>query len=69
MKERTFEQRLEDSKALLEKLMNPEITLEESVNLYEEGLKSITEAQALIEEAQLKVSVIEGKNQKLGDEV
>ena len=41
MKEQSFEEKLEHSKALLEKLMNPEITLEESVKLYEEGLKNI----------------------------
>ena len=45
MKEQSFEEKLEHSKALLEKLMNPEITLEESVKLYEEGLKNIKEAQ------------------------
>ena len=48
MKHETFEEKLEHSKALLEKLMNPEITLEESVKLYEEGLKNIKEAQNLI---------------------
>ncbi len=45
MKNETFEEKLEHSKELLEKLMNPEITLEESVKLYEEGLKNIKEAQ------------------------
>ena len=37
MKNQSFEEKLEHSKELLEKLMNPEITLEESVKLYEEG--------------------------------
>jgi len=67
MKKETFEEKLEYSKALLEKLMNPEITLEESVKLYEEGLKNIKEAQTLIEEAKTKITVIEQANQKLGD--
>ena len=67
MKKETFEEKLEYSKALLEKLMNPEITLEESVKLYEEGLKNIKEAQTLIEEAKTKISVIEQANQKVGD--
>ena len=69
MKEQSFEEKLEHSKALLEKLMNPEITLEESVKLYEEGLKNIKEAQTLIEEAKTKITVIEQANQTLGDKV
>ena len=69
MKHETFEEKLEHSKALLEKLMNPEITLEESVKLYEEGLKNIKEAQKLIEEAKTKISVIEQASQKTGDEI
>ncbi|PHS38500.1 MAG: exodeoxyribonuclease VII small subunit [Sulfurovum sp.] len=68
MKEQSFEEKLERSKALLEKLMNPEITLEESVNLYEEGLKNIKEAQTLIEEAKTKITVIEQANQNMGDD-
>ena len=69
MKEQSFEAKLEHSKALLEKLMNPEITLEESVKLYEEGLKNIKEAQTLIEEAKTKITVIEQANQNPDDNV
>lgn len=69
MKNETFEEKLEHSKELLEKLMNPEITLEESVNLYEEGLKNIKEAQILIEDAKTKITVIEQANQNTGENV
>ena len=65
MKNDTFEEKLEHSKELLEKLMNPEITLEASVKLYEEGLKNIKEAQTLIEEAKTKITVIEQANQNV----
>lgn len=65
----TFEEKLEHSKALLEKLMNPDITLEESVKLYEEGLKNIKEAQTLIEEAKTKIRVIEQANQTQGETI
>ncbi len=68
MKNKTFEEKLEHSKELLEKLMNPEITLEESVKLYEEGLKNIKEAQILIEEAKMKITVIEQADQNVGNE-
>jgi exodeoxyribonuclease VII small subunit len=66
MKNSTFEEKLEHAKALLEELMNPEITLEASVKLYEEGLKNIKEAQQLIEEAKMKITVIDQVNQKSG---
>jgi len=68
MKNKSFEEKLEHSKALLEKLMNPEITLEESVKLYEEGLKNIKEAQTLIEEAKTKITIIDQANQTIGEE-
>jgi exodeoxyribonuclease VII small subunit len=68
MKTETFEEKLDYSKTLLEKLMNPEITLEESVKLYEEGLKNIREAQKLIEEAKTKITVIEQANQNVGED-
>lgn len=59
MKIETFEQKLDHSKEILEKLMDPEITLEESIKLYEEGLKTIKSAQSMIEDAKLKVETIE----------
>jgi exodeoxyribonuclease VII small subunit len=62
MKNKTFEEKLAESKSILEQLMDPEITLEQSVKLYEEGLATIKEAQKMIEEAKLKVEIIE-KNQ------
>jgi len=65
MKNKTFEEKLEYSKVLLEKLMNPEITLEESVKLYEDGLKNIKDAQKLIEEAKTKITVIDQENQTI----
>ncbi|MDQ7085540.1 MAG: exodeoxyribonuclease VII small subunit [Sulfurovum sp.] len=67
MKNETFEEKLEHSKALLEKLMNPEMTLEASVALYEEGLSTIKEAQQLIEEAKVKITVIEEAHQKVSE--
>ncbi len=59
MKDKTFEEKLEYSKELLEKLMNPEITLEDSIKVYEDGLKTLKSAQKMIENAKLKVSIIE----------
>jgi exodeoxyribonuclease VII small subunit len=50
----SFEQKIEKSKEILEKLMNPEITLSDSVKLYKEGTDELKEAQKLLEEAKLK---------------
>jgi len=65
MKNETFEEKLNYSKELLEKLMDPDITLEASVKLYEEGLANIKEAQKLIEEAKTKITVIEQSSQNI----
>jgi exodeoxyribonuclease VII small subunit len=59
MKTDSFEQKLEESKEILNRLMNPEITLEESLKLYEEGIKKIKLAQKMIEEAKVKIKTIE----------
>ena len=69
MSKETFEEKLEHSKELLEKLMNPEITLEESVKLYEDGLKNIKEAQKLIETAKTKITTIDQANQNIQEEM
>ena len=59
MKTETFEQKLEESKNILNKLMDPAITLEESLKLYEMGLAEIKMAQIMIEEAKTKITTIE----------
>ena len=62
MKAETFERRLEASKEILNKLMDPAITLEESLKLYEQGLEQIASAQKMIEEAKVKITTIEQTN-------
>jgi len=62
MKAETFESKLEESKKILNQLMDPAITLEESLKLYEDGLKKIKSAQKMIEEAKVKIEVIEKKS-------
>ncbi|MEJ2489402.1 MAG: exodeoxyribonuclease VII small subunit [Sulfurovaceae bacterium] len=67
MEKKTFEQKLQYSKEILEKLMDPEMTLEASVKLYEEGLQSIEEARVMLEEAKLKIKTIEQDKTKKDD--
>lgn len=62
-----FEKRLERAKAVLEKLMDPEMTLSESVKAYEEGMKELKAAQEMLEKAQLQIEQIkagEGEAQR-----
>ena len=63
----SFEAQLEESRKILERLMDPEITLEESVKLYEEGMERIRVAREMIEEAKLKVETIEAKHRESGE--
>ena len=53
MENLNFEEKIKKSKEILEKLMDPEITLENSVNYYKEGLKELQEAQKLLDEAKI----------------
>ena len=53
MKNLSFEDKIKKSKEILDKLMDPEITLENSVKFYKEGLTELQEAQKLLEEAKI----------------
>lgn len=55
-----FENKLESAKKILETLMNPEITLQESVTAYEKGMSELSEAQKLLEDAKIKITEIKG---------
>jgi len=55
MAKEKFETKLQSAKEILETLMNPEITLQESVKAYEKGMKELSEAQKMLEEAQIKI--------------
>jgi len=58
MAKQDFETKLENSKKTLEILMNPEITLQESVKAYEKGMKELNDAQKMLEDAQIKINEI-----------
>lgn len=55
MAKEKFETKLQSAKEILETLMNPEITLEESVKAYEKGMKELVQAQKMLEDAQIKI--------------
>ena len=54
MKVKDFEKKIEISKEILEKLMDPSVTLEESMNLYKEGVKELKEASRMLEYAKVE---------------
>lgn len=56
-----FESKLESAKKVLETLMNPEITLADSVKAYETGMSELSKAQKILEDAQIKITEIKAK--------
>ncbi len=56
--ELSFEKKLESAKAVLEELMKPEITLQDSIKAYEKGMQELQDAQKMLEEATLKIQEI-----------
>ncbi len=55
MENENFEDKLESAKKILEKLMDPQITLEDGVKFYKEGIKELDEATKLLESAKLTI--------------
>ena len=54
IKEINFEDKIKQAKELLDKLIDPEITLQTSVQVYKDGMKELEEAQKLLDEAKLE---------------
>lgn len=50
----SFEHKINEAKKHLDNLMNPEITLSNSVKEYKNGLKQLELAQKLLDEAKLQ---------------
>jgi len=49
-----FEDKIVEAQQLLEKLIDPEITLSQSVEVYKKGMNELEEAQKLLEDAKLE---------------
>lgn len=56
-----FEAKLDSAKKVLETLMNPEITLQDSLKAYEQGMSELSTAQKMLEEAEIKINEIKSK--------
>ena len=55
----SFEEKLEKTKAILEKLSNNELPIDEGIKLYKEGMKELNQAAKMLEEAKLEFETIE----------
>ena len=64
----SFEEALVKLEKIVEKLSDEEITLEKSVELYEEGLKLSRICSETLEQATLKIEQIEKSSKKDSDE-
>ena len=59
-----FETKVEHAKKVLDQLMDPEITLENSVKVYKEGMKTLNDAQKMLEDAKLEYETIKEQVQE-----
>lgn len=56
--EQGFEEMLEKAKVVLNKLNSQEVTLKESLALYEKGMQSLKNAEEILEQAKLRYQEI-----------
>ena len=62
-KEESFETKMTNAKAILEKLMDPALPMNESVKAYEEGIKELKVAEIMLQNAQLQIQIIKNQEQ------
>ena len=59
----SFEEKMEKINALLKSLNNKDLSLEESVKLYKQGVALLKEAKEILENAKLEVAEINAPEQ------
>ncbi|AFL67852.1 exodeoxyribonuclease VII small subunit [Sulfurospirillum barnesii] len=57
----SFETKLEQAKTILENLSDPELSLEEGMKKYQEGIAILKEATQMLEEAKLTYTKLQEK--------
>ncbi len=63
LEEESFEEKITNAKAILEKLMDPALPMNESVKAYEAGMNELKIAEKMLEQAQLQIQVIKNQDQ------
>ncbi len=61
--EESFETKIANAKAILEKLMDPTLAMNESVKAYEQGMNELKMAEKMLEQAQLQIEIIKNQDQ------
>lgn len=61
--EESFETKIANAKAILEKLMDPTLAMNESVKAYESGMNELKMAEKMLEQAQLQIQIIKNQDQ------
>ena len=61
--EESFETKITNAIAILEKLMDPALPMNESVKAYEEGMKELKMAETMLQNAQLQIQIIKNQEQ------
>jgi len=59
----SFEAKLENAKTILENLSNPELSLEEGMKKYQEGIAILKDATKMLEEAKLTYTKLQAKEE------
>lgn len=59
----SFEEKITNAKAILEKLMDPALPMNESVKAYEAGMNELRSAEKMLEQAQLQIQIIKNQDQ------
>ena len=63
LEDESFEEKITNAKAVLEKLMDPALPMNESVKAYEAGMNQLKIAEKMLEQAQLQIQVIKNQDQ------
>ncbi|MCL4432740.1 MAG: exodeoxyribonuclease VII small subunit [Epsilonproteobacteria bacterium] len=63
LEEESFEDKITNAKAILEKLMDPALPMNESVKAYEAGMNELKIAEKMLEQAQLQIQIIKNQDQ------
>ena len=61
--EESFENKMTNAKAILEKLMDPALPMNESVKAYEQGMKELRAAETMLQNAQMQIQIIKNQEQ------
>ncbi|HLB71073.1 MAG: exodeoxyribonuclease VII small subunit [Candidatus Methanoperedens sp.] len=66
--EMSFEEKLQELESIVEKLENGQLSLDESIDLFEKGIKLVRECDANLKNARMKVEKLIEENNELRSE-